>query len=600
MRYDESVAMQRIKLFVSSFLALFAVMRLTGMETKNPLSIVIFILFLCFNSKFNSDSIKKSTMREHLTAAVPAFLFCMFTLAARYKVILGTLTSRLFCVVVLLFTFLGLFLIYFYFSTYFLQAAGRLHITGNTCSLSWLSSLTVIFCLFCWSFYFLYEYPGIMTPDSINQYAQIIGAYELSNHHSIVHTALIGLFYNIGLFFTGSSHFGLALYTLAQMFFMALVAGYVVKTMQKAKIITPVIVVTILFYALIPYNGIYAVTIWKDIPFAGCFTLFSAALLRFLLRENTEDATVNAHERRFKDCFTLVIPYVFSGVMICLLRTNGWYAFLAALPFILLVYKKNWRTMIPIHVVILLLVLVVKYPMMQIYDIKQADFAESLSIPVQQIARVVALGEEMNEEQKTFVENIMDVTKVAKVYREDVSDGIKNLIRENGIVYLEAHKGAFFKNWFMIGLSHPNTYFDAFVAQTIGFWYPDVSYEVGLADGIYPNEFELHWQPVLRGKLVVKVREILFKLHELLPLYGVVWSMGFMLWILILTIALSFRNRQPANALIGLPVLLLILTLIIATPVATEFRYAYALFFGMPVFLTAPFVKGKMWKSCTL
>ncbi len=583
--------MYHFKLFLNSFLALFAIMRLTGMSTRNPVSIIVFIMFLFIFSGLNSDSTESHiASKDPFIAAALALIFCTLTLAAKYEFLLGTITSTLFCAIILLFTWFGLFLVYFYFSIWLLQATGRLHITGSTYSSAWLSIVTIISCMLCWSFYFLHEYPGVMTPDSINQYAQVIGAYELSNHHSIVHTALIGFFYNIGLAFTGNVHLGLAFYTLAQMLFMALVAGYVVRTMQKANIITPVIIITILFYALIPYHGIYAVTIWKDIPFAGCFTLFSAALMRFFLRGNAAVTSGHAPKLYWGEYFSLVLPYIFSGIMLCLLRTNGWYAFLASLPFILLVYRKSWRTMLPIHAIILLLVLFVKYPVMQVYDIKQADFVESLSVPIQQIARVVALNESMDESQITFVQNIMDVTRVAEVYQPDVSDGIKNLVRENGSDYFETHKSAFFKNWFMIGLSHPKTYFDAYVAQTVGFWYPDVSYRAGLADGIYPNEFGLSWQPVLSGSAIVKIREILFKLHDLIPLYGILWSMGFMLWTLILTIALSIRNEQTANALIGLPVFLLMLTFIIATPVATEFRYAYALFFGMPIFLTVPFV----------
>lgn len=586
--------MYRLKLFLNSFLALFAMMRLTGMETRNPVSVIIFIILLYIFSGLNSESTEsRIASKDPFIAAVLSLIFCTFTLAARYEVILGGMTSRLFCAVILLFTWFGLFLIYFYLSIWLLQAAERLHITGSTYSSAWLNVLTVVLCILFWSFYFLHEYPGVMTPDSINQYAQVIGAYELRNHHSIIHTALIGLFYNIGLSLTGNVHFGLALYTLAQMMFMALAAGYVVKTMQKASVITPVIVITILFYALMPYNGIYAVTIWKDIPFAGCVTLFSAALMRFLLRGNAAAASRHAPKLLLSEYFSLVLPYIFSGVMLCLLRTNGWYAFLASLPFILFIYKKSWRAMLPIHAVILLLVLFVKYPVMQIYDIQQADFVESLSVPVQQLARVVVLNEGMSESQITFVENIMDVTKAAEAYQPDVSDGIKSLIRADGIDYLEAHKGEFFKNWFFIGLSHPKTYFDAFVAQTVGFWYPDVSYQAGLADGIYPNEFGLYWQPVLSGNAVIKIREILFKLQDLIPLYGMLWSMGFMLWGLILTIALSLRNEQPVNALIGLPMLFLMLTLIAATPVATEFRYAYALFFGMPIFVVAPFIREK-------
>lgn len=586
--------MYRLKLFLNSFLALFAVMRLTGMETRNPVSIIIFIIFLFIFSGLNSDSTESHiASRDPYIAAVLSLIFCTFTLAAKYEAILGAMTSTLFCAVILLFTWFGLFLIYFYLSIWLLQASEYLHITGNVYSSAWLGILTVCACLLCWSLYFLHEYPGVMTPDSINQYAQVIGAYELSNHHSIVHTALIGLFYSIGLSLTGNIHFGLALYTLAQMLFMALVAGYVVRTMQKADIITPVIIITILFYALIPYHGIYAVTIWKDVPFAGCMTLFSAALLRFLVRGNAAVTSGRAPKLRVGEYFTLVLPYVFSGVMLCLLRTNGWYAFFISLPFILWVYRKSWRSMIPIHAVILLLVLFVKYPVMQVYDIKQADFVESLSIPLQQLARVVAQNEGMREEQIVFVEKLMDVTKVSAAYQPDVSDGIKNLVRESGADYLNAHKSEFFKNWFLIGVSHPKTYFDAFVAQTVGFWYPDVSYQAGLADGIYPNEFGLSWQPILGGAVIVKIREILFKLHDLIPLYGLLWSMGFMLWTLIFTIALDIRNEHSSNALVGLPMLFLMLTLIAATPVATEFRYAYALFFGMPILLIAPFVHEK-------
>lgn len=592
--FISEVSMYRFKIFINSFLSVFAIMRLTGMETRSPVSIIIFITFLYIFSGLNSDSTESRIgSNDPLIAVILSLIFCTLTLAARYEVILGGMTSRLFCAVILLFTWFGLFLIYFYLSIWLLQAAGRLHITGNAYSSVWLSIVTVIACVFCWLFYFLHEYPGIMTPDSINQYAQVIGAYELSNHHSIVHTALIGLFYNIGISITGNAHFGLALYTLVQILFMALVAGYVVRTMQKANIITPVIIITILFYALMPYNGIYAVTIWKDIPFAGCFTLFSAALMRFLLRGNAAAASGLAPKLHFGEYFSLVLPYTFSCVMLCLLRTNGWYAFLVSLPFIIFIYRKSWRIMLPIHAVILVLVLFVKYPVMQVYDIKQADFVESLSIPVQQLARVIACGEGLDDEQLAFVENIMDVTRVAQVYQPDVSDNIKNLIRETGNDYLASHKGEFFKHWFFIGLSHPKTYFDAFVAQTVGFWYPDVSYEVGLSDGIYPNDFGLSWQPVLRGNAVIKIREILFKLDALIPLYGALWSIGFMLWMLILTLALSLRNNKPANALIGLPVLLLMMTLIVATPVATEFRYAYALFYGMPIFFIAPFVHAK-------
>ena len=143
---------------------------------------------------------------------------------------------------------------------------------------------------------------------------------------------------------------------------------------------------------------------------------------------------------------------------------------------------------------------------MDIYEIKQADFVESLSIPVQQIARVLSNGESLTTEQTTILENIMPLEQAALNYQPDVSDNIKNLIRSTGNDYLESHKGEFFSLWLSIGIDHPKAYFDAYVTQTNVFWYPDVSYEVGLADGIYPNEWGLSWQPILRGNAIIKIR----------------------------------------------------------------------------------------------
>ncbi len=591
--------MRLIKISAKSFFTLFAVMRLFHIQTRNPLSIILFLVFFYIYMKLQEDHfVSRINMKDLWLSNLLSLLFAGFTIANTYQTVLFDMENFIFCTVTLLSTAIGLIAIYYHLILCLLQASDLVHITGMAYQAPWLPYVTMLCCLICWLPYFLHAYPGVMTPDSINQYAQVLGVYELSNHHSIVHTALIGMFYQLGLRFTNDVYFGLALYTLAQMIFMAFAAGYVVKTLQKADIITPILIAVICFYALMPYNGALNVTIWKDIPFAGAMTIFCAALLRFLLRPDatlpTGDMSRFGRQRlKISEYFTLVAPYVFSGVLLCLLRPNGWYAFLLSLPFILFVYRSSWRTMVPIHLTILALVLFVKYPCMNVYEIKQADFVESLSVPVQQIACVIAQNKSLSEEELNFVSHIMDVTQVASKYQPNVSDNIKNLIRETGSDYLEAHKTEFFQVWLSIGLSHPKAYFDAYVAQTNGYWYPDIAYDVGLAEGIYPNEFGLSWQPILRGNIVVKIKEILFKLHDIIPLYGALWSIGLIFWILLIAIAICLRSENTANALICLPLAALVLTLSIASPVAAEFRYAYALFYAMPIFLAAPFITPK-------
>lgn len=583
--------MYYLKIFVKTFLSLFAIMRVTGMSTKNPCSLILFLILLYVFTKLHSDRVESHIVSGDMTLSVLiSVLFSTFTISATYQTILGDMTSILFCAGILLLTGIGLLMIYYYLTIWFLQAASSVTLTGSGYSYAWIPYMAAFICLLCWLPYFLYEYPGVMTPDSINQYAQVIGAYQLSNHHSIIHTALIGLFYNIGLSLTGNLHTGLALYTIAQMVFMALSAGYVVRTLQKADVITPVVLLTIGFYALMPYNGAYAVTIWKDIPFAGCMTIFAAALMRFLLRGSFAASSDTIPKLRISEYFTLLIPYVLSGTLLCLLRTNGWYVFVISVPFILIAYRKWLKVMLPVHLIILVFVLFVKYPVMHVYEIPQTDFVESLSIPVQQIARVIANGESLTESEAAYVQQLMDLDQISIAYQPDCSDNIKNLIRQKGNSFLESDKSEFFKMWFSIGIEHPKAYFDAYVAQTNGYWYPDVDYEVGLADGIYPNEFGLNWQPIIRGNIIIKIKELLFKFPKIIPLYGLLWSMGFLLWLILLLAALSLRMGKPASALVCLPFLLLIITLCIATPVATEFRYVYAAFYALPLLIVSPFV----------
>lgn len=540
--------MYYLKIFVKSFLSLFAIMRVTGMSTRSPYSVILFLLLLYVFAKLHSDHIEGRIIPGDMTiSTLLSVLFSTFTLSAQYPMILSSLTSPLFCAAVLLFTGTGLFLIYYYLCIWFFQTASALTLTGSGYSYAWIPFLTAVICLLCWTPYFLYEYPGIMTPDSINQYAQVIGAYKLSNQHSVVHTALIGICYHIGLSLTRDPHTGLALYTIAQMVFMAFVAGYVVRTLQKANVIMPVLILTICFYALMPYHGICVVTIWKDIPFAGCMTLFAAALMRFLLRGSFASSSDIIPKLRPGEYVTLLLPYIVSGILLCLLRSNGWYTFVLSVPFILITYRKWWKIMLPVHLMILLLVLFVKYPVMHVYEIQQTDYAESLSLPVQQLACVIANGEPLSE------------------------------------------------NEFTIGLRHPKACFDAYVAKTKGYWYPDVNCEIGLADGIPSNEYGLHWQPIIKGNIMTTIKVLLFKLPDLVPLYGMLWSMGFILWATLLLAALSLRMGKPAGVLICLPFILLTVTLCIAAPAAAEFRYAYAAFYALPLLVLSPYVHNSGW-----
>ena len=151
---------------------------------------------------------------------------------------------------------------------------------------------TFLVCLLGWLPYFLYQFPGIMTPDSINQLEQVLGVVSYSNHHPWVHTLLIKVFYSIGFAITGNMVSAMGFYTFAQMCIMAFSVGYFVSSMRFLHLKAGWCIVMALVFAILPYHAVYAVTVWKDIPFAAAVLVFITSLLRLRNEEKWQHAVL--------------------------------------------------------------------------------------------------------------------------------------------------------------------------------------------------------------------------------------------------------------------------------------------------------------------
>lgn len=228
---------------------------------------------------------------------------------------------------------------------------------------------------------------------------------------------------------------------------------------------------------------------------------------------------------------------------------------------------------------------------MNAFHVVQPDFVESICIPLQQTARVICEDKELTEEEWESIHKVIDTTYIKELYAPGFADNMKELVRVGDPGYLTEHKGEYLKLWLSLGLRYPSTYIRAYIDQTIGYWYPDVAYTVGDIDGIIANETGVTSHPLIGGPFIVKTKEILQKLGDMLPLYGLLFSMGAMFWTLTGCIAVVFAKKQYQRFILFLPGLAVILTLLVATPVSSEFRYAYSLAYTMPLYLLLPFIR---------
>lgn len=564
---------------IQSLFTAWAFMKAGRMEPGNILTGVIFLLsfFLYRNISIRLSSRPFAYAKNvRITAMALSALFTVFYMAVDYPRYIETLTNVFYQAVVLSAVFAG-FLICFYKLLLFLFSySGDLGTLSRILyrpegepAVKRISLYCFLFCLICWLPYFLYQYPGIMTPDSINQLEQVLGLIGYNNHHPFVHTMIFSLFYHIGFALSSDMVTAVSFYTFFQMCFLAFAVSYLIKTLELFRIRPLVIIVITIFYAFVPYHAVFSVTVWKDIPFAAVVLLFSCCIFRMMKRTGLPE----------------LVMFIFSGIMICLLRSNGWYGFLFCVPFLLIYYRKRAKMMFPAIVGILLAAIVVKYPVMNSMDVKQPDLIESLSIPTQQIAAVLCNDRKLSERQWELIHHVIDTTYIKDLYNPTFADNMKELVRAGDQEYLAAHKGEYFKLWVELGCRYPADYVQAYIDQTYGYWYPDSFYPVAEGEGISATDLGVSHTPLIGGPIVVKTKEISLKLGGMVPIYGLLWSMGVAFYVFLFCVGNAFARKEEKKLICYLPSFALYLTVMVATPVATDFRYVYFMVFSLPFYL---------------
>ncbi len=490
------------------------------------------------------------------------------TIAASSPLVIS-LFGALECTVRLIVIFLGgLYTLYFILRWITLKAVPFVWTTRNYDSKP-ASLFLVTFGLFAAvysSILFLCFYPGILTHDSMEQIEQIMSGHY-SNHHPFYHTEVIGLCMETGKLFFKNINQQVALYSFFSTLLMSFTFAYTTTTLYRLNISMKIVTVVMLAYLLLPYHILYSFTMWKDIPFSAFVLIFTVSVFRLI-----ENVGSSRH--------LTVGLILLSTFGICLFRSNGLFAFVITFLVFACFYGKQHPKICILLASILILSWVLKHPVLKILDVTQPDTIESLSIPAQQMARVVAQCDDLTENQKDLIAKVADIEKIPRDYKAYISDPIKENVRAKGNQeYLTAHKWEYIRLYVTLGLSHPKQYFEAWVEQTKGYW--NAGYD-----------YTLWWIQVSENNLGIKKRISSDTLYGICRTYSsnfqkIEWlkpfvSIGLHTWCLLLTAYIGWRKKDKLTVFLTVPVIAILFSLLIATPVYSEFRYAYSLFCCLP------------------
>lgn len=557
-----------------------AISIITSMKTSNVITGVLAVILYWFYKKQRPES--KQEIRIMKTAiAVGGFLSIFMLLKGlesfdRYPSIGGIgKISILFCVLS------GYFILFSYFIYFVYLIMLKIDIKSkNTQERKF--SYKIFFIVFgvillSWLPYYLSYYPGILISDSWDQISQALsGIY--SNHHPVVHTWIIQGVLMAGMQIFGNLSPAIALYCILQMIILALIYAYVISIFNEYHIKLWICIVITAFYALMPYNVMFSFNMWKDSLFSAFVLLFTVILWKTIINREQQQIKVSVRDS---------ILYVLAGLGICLFRNNGFYAFLLVLPFICVICWKNKRYLVVSTICILLITVFIKGPVFSYFKVASPDMIESLSIPAQQIARVVSDEGELSEEQRALLGKIMEMDKIADAYNPRISDPIKGLVRSYGNQeYLEQNKFQYLNLWINLGVKYPSQYLRAYMNQTEGYWNPDVQYWVYVGE-ISENQAGIHSEPLLPTGVTRLLKGLFWDNYQDIPIYGIFWSIGAAVWISFGLAGFCYFKNKTRELSIFLPMLALWGTIMIATPVYAEFRYIYAIFLCLPLFIVA-------------
>lgn len=231
--------------------------------------------------------------------------------------------------------------------------------------------------------------------------------------------------------------------------------------------------------------------------------------------------------------------------------------------------------------IVLILYLLWQGPILSALHVEPPDTIESLTMPTQHLLCAYKRGGSLTAEEIGMLERVVPLAEIDEYYNPYLFDMTKNYIRQNGHQEVIAeNKGAYAKLWLTVGLKNPMLYLEGEIRQTAGFYALRIPHETYL----YGEYF------MVDNPFGIEAERKLFTYDDSLAmgrwlqgfqeLYRRVWSLGADTWVLLLALACAlYRKKRIA---VYLPALCLLGSLMLATPVYNEFRYAYGVFAALP------------------
>jgi hypothetical protein len=418
----------------------------------------------------------------------------------------------------------------------------------------------------CWLPYLIACYPGVVQWDG---FRQLLNSYSLNtsdNSHPVFTTLLFGCAMRVGRYF-GNDNLGVFIYVFPQMLIVAGITAHSIKQFKKMSSPYWLRWGTLVYFAFISLWPLYAVSLFKDTLFYSIFLEYMVLIIQ----------SIEYGDKFWKNAIKIV-EFIIVLLLLQMIRRNGIHIVVLSMPFVILAgWKriKNIRGWIVFFSAIAGFMLwdSVVVPML---GVSPGRSNEALSAIFQQTARYVSTyPDEVTEEEKKIISNILDYDVLLNEYDPEFSDPVKNSYNFD---VTEEEKKEYFRVWWQQFCKHPGIYFEATLEGAYGYYYPNkTEYREGLGaysitsdERINDGTFSIHM-----SDKTAPLREILENLSYVVrnvPIVGILFSNGIYTWIAMISVATLIKVRRWKEIVPYIPVFLVILICFVS-PVNAYIRY---------------------------
>lgn len=451
---------------------------------------------------------------------------------------------------------------------------------------------TVLF-LICRIPYYLTLFPGNYGKDSFESVDMILGNIPWTNHHPIFFTALIGAVVKL----TGSLcgiETSLGIFTAVHMIIESVTLSYIscrifgFEKMRGSK--GYIGKASVVFFAIHPIVAMYSMYISKDVLFS-C----AVALLVITLLDMGKEVDISGD---LKISYSIKLGVLMLLTM--LLRNNGTLIVVVTGITMCLCFKRHLvRLLLPL-VISLTVFFAFKNIAYRALDIKPESFAESASVPLQQVGYVIKehTDEEieavLTDEEYGILCKVMPLAKVREVYELGYTDSYK-FDKDFDDEFFNEHKSEFMGIWAKLLPKFFPEYVTSYLAQTAGYWHYGETNTVATQGVWEDNEIGVKRTDIIYNMTGLSLYSLIEKLMlgmRKAPLLCILSSMAMQFYAVLLMMAAVFRRRNKKlitddslrrTVTAYMPLILLWISIMVATPAFCLFRYTYPFFILWPV-----------------